>query len=231
MSIIYPFMIHTQYSPSLMCGNLLRLEDEINLFKHFNIPYVHLDVMDAHFVPNICLGFGFVNQIQETSIPRDIHLMIENPHLAIEKLELSKHDIVTFHVEATQNPSEVISHIKKRCNAGIALKTSTPLESILPYLLSVDYVYVMTIDNAGFAGQTFNSQSYSRVEQLSLYLKDHKLNTIIAVDGGIGFEQIRKFKDLGASHFVLGTSAVYNKDGVESNLKHLFELKRKLDHI
>lgn len=222
--------MRTQYSPSLMCGNLLRLENEINLFQRFHIPYVHLDIMDAHFVPNIFLGFDFVNQIQNTSIPRDIHLMIENPHLAIEKLKLSQRDIVIFHIEATQNPSEVINHIKQKCNAGIALKTSTPIESIFPYLQLAKYVYVMTIDNAGFAGQTFSSQSYSRVERLSHYLNENNFHTRIAVDGAIGFDQIEKFSKLGVSHFVLGTSAVYNKVGVEQNLAKLAKLKIKLDN-
>lgn len=211
-----------------MCGNLLRLEDEINLFQRFDIPYIHLDVMDAHFVPNICLGFDFVNQIQSTAVSRDIHLMIENPHLAIEKLRLSEHDIVTFHIEATQNPSEIINHIKQKCKAGLALKTSTPIESVFPYLPLVDYVYVMTIDNAGFAGQTFSSQSYSRISQLSHYLEENNLDTKIAVDGAIGFDQIENFSKLGVSHFVLGTSAVYNKDGVEQNLKRLVKLKTTL---
>lgn len=223
--------MRTQYSPSLMCGNLLRLEDEIHLFQEFDIPYVHLDVMDAHFVPNICLGFDFVNQIQKTSIPRDIHLMIENPHLAVEKLKLFQHDIVTFHIEATQNPSEIINHIKQKCNAGIALKSSTLIESIFPYLQLVEYVYVMTIDNAGFAGQTFSAQSYSRVKQLAKYLNEHNLTSKIAVDGAIGFEQIEKFSKLGVSHFVLGTSAVYNKDGVEKNLEKLAKLKIKFDNL
>lgn len=222
--------MRTQYSPSLMCGNLLRLEDEISLFQEFDIPYVHLDVMDAHFVPNICLGFDFVNQIQQTSIPRDIHLMIENPHLAIEKLKLSQQDIVTFHIEATQNPSEIISHIKQKCQVGIALKSSTPLESTFPYLQLAEYVYVMTIDNAGFAGQTFSAQSYSRVEQLQRYINQHNLTVKVAVDGAIGFEQVEKFSKLGVSHFVLGTSAVYNKDGVENNLKKLAKLKIELDN-
>lgn len=212
-----------------MCGNLLRLEDEINLFQKYDIPFVHLDVMDAHFVPNICLGFDFVNQIQDTPIPRDIHLMIENPHLAIEKLKLSKLDIVSFHIEATQNPSEIINHIKQKCNASIAIKTSTPIESIFPYLQLVEYVFVMTIDNAGFAGQTFSSHSYSRVEHFIKYLKAHKLSTKIAVDGAIGFDQIEKFSKLGVSHYVLGTSAVYNKDGVEQNLERLVKLKLELE--
>lgn len=223
--------MQVQYSPSLMCGNLLRLEDEITLFQKFDIPYVHLDVMDAHFVPNICLGFDFVNQIQNTSIPRDIHLMIEDPHLAIEKMKLSRQDIVTFHVEATQNPSEIINHIQQKCNAGIALKTSTPIESIFPYLQLVEYVCVMTIDNAGFAGQTFSSHSYLRVEQLLKHFKGHNLATKIAVDGAIGFDQIEKFSKLGVSHFVLGTSAVYNKDGVEQNLEKLARLKIELNNL
>lgn len=220
-----------QYSPSLMCGNLLRLKDEISLFQRFDIPYIHLDIMDAHFVPNICLGFDFVNQIQHISIPRDIHLMIESPHLAIEKLELSKQDIVTFHIETTQNPSEVINHIKQKCNVGIALKTSTPIESVFPYLQLAEYVYIMTIDNAGFAGQTFSSLSYSRVKQFSHYLNENNFHTKVAVDGAIGFDQIEKFSNLGVSHFVLGTSAVYNKDGMEQNLEKLAKLKIELDNL
>lgn len=179
--------------------------------------------MDGNFVPNITFGFDFTNALSKMPIPRDIHLMVLNPEFAINKLLLNKNDIVFFHIEATEKVEKLITLIAAKCNVGLVVNASTPIEALSPYLSRVDFVYLMTIKKTGFSGEPFDKDSYSRAKKICSYILNNNLSTTVGVDGAIGIQQIRKFKEIGVRMFVLGTKSIYLGD-LERNLIDLKKL-------
>jgi ribulose-phosphate 3-epimerase len=207
-------------SPSLMCGNLLNVTKDIGILVKHHVDYLHIDIMDGKFVPNISFGFDFANALSKLPIPRDIHLMVSDPKLAISKLLLNKSDIVFFHVEATKNIENIISLASLRCKVGLVVNASTPIETIYPYLSKIDFIYLMTIQRTGFSGEPFDDNSYARAENICSYILKNNLNTIVGADGAIGLEQIKRLREIGVKLFVLGTKSIYLGD-LEKNLIHL----------
>lgn len=211
-----------------MCGNLLNLQAELAIFERYGYDYLHVDIMDGHFVPNITFGFDIVAQLREqTMIPLDIHIMMSHPELAIKQWRLSAADMVTFHIECQSDPAEVIRNIHA-CGAavGIAVSPSTPAETIRRYLPDVRHVLVMTVQ-PGFAGQGFIEESGDKVAALSKWLMQKDPHISIGVDGAIGLEQIRQLRAVGANHFVLGTSALY-RGHLESQAERVASLFKPL---
>lgn len=220
-------------SPSLMCGNLLDISRDIEMLIKHNVDYLHIDIADGDFVPNITFGFDFTNALSKLPIPRDIHLMVSNPEFAVNKLFLNTNDIVFFHLEATQNVDELISLISSKCKVGLVINAFTPIEAVYPYLLKIDFLYLMTIKRTGFSGEPFDEEAYTRAKGICSYILGNNLRTIVGVDGAIGIEQIRKFKEIGVKLFVLGTKAIFLGD-VERNLislKNEFMLHEDLSAI
>jgi ribulose-phosphate 3-epimerase len=221
MSAIY-------FSPSLMCANLLSLERDLAVLDSHNFEYIHLDIMDGHFVPNITFGFDVVNQIGDlTKTPKDLHLMMQQPELAVESLKLRPQDLVTFHIECKSSPWSVIHEIKMRgVKVGLAVNPDTPLDKVRPFLGKVDHVLVMTVW-PGFAGQAFVATSEGKVRGLVEYATSSYQDLIIGIDGAVGFEEIERFSKIGVRHFVLGTSALFKGD-LHEQAGEVRELKTKL---
>ncbi|MCD6129076.1 ribulose-phosphate 3-epimerase [Candidatus Bipolaricaulota bacterium] len=192
-------------SPSILSANFANLAEEVKAVEgvaHF----LHFDVMDGHFVPNLTFGPLVVNALRRcSSLPFDIHLMIERPALYAPRFQVGPEDVITFHVEA-KDPQEAIQVIRRLgCKVGISLKPGTPLSAIKPYLAQVDWVLVMSVE-PGFGGQKFMPEALDRIRKLRKLIGARPVT--IAVDGGINPGNVRQVVEAGAEVIVAG-SAVF----------------------
>ncbi len=206
-------------SPSLLSANTNRLEDEINKLEKAKADYIHFDVMDGHFVPNITFGPYILQNLKKISkIPFDIHLMVNNPAKFIPWYAKAGADIITFHLEATKNPINEINLIKSfNKKAGITIKPSTDISILLPYINDVDLVLIMSVE-PGFSGQSFIDDSIERIKIVKNNLKNE--NILIQVDGGINQYNSQTCIDAGANFLVAGSSVFINNN-YEENIKNL----------
>ena len=201
-------------SASLMCADLLNLENAIKELEKAGIDYLHIDIMDGAFVPNITLGFDLINSIKKvTDIPLDIHMMVNEPALFIDRMELTEEDIVCVHYESEKHIHRTLEAIKRKgCKAGLAVNPQTPVEIIEPLIEYIDMLLVMTV-SPGFAGQKMFLGAGRKVEKARKLLNQWGYTaTEIEVDGNISLENGKRMSDCGANIFVLGTSALFLKD-------------------
>ena len=201
-------------SASLMCADLLNLEKAIKELEKANIDYLHIDIMDGSFVPNITLGFDLINSIKKvTDIPLDIHMMVYDPAKFIERMNLTENDIVSVHYESDIHIHRTLEFIKnKGCKAGLAINPGTPVESVKNLTEYIDMLLVMTV-SPGFAGQKiFKGADKKVIETRKLLTQWGYADTLIQVDGNISLENGKKMYDSGADIFVLGTSSLFLKD-------------------
>lgn len=197
-----------------MCADLLNLEKAIKELEKANIDYLHIDIMDGSFVPNITLGFDLINSIKKvTDIPLDIHMMVYDPQKFIERMNLTENDIVSVHYESDIHIHRTLELIKnKGCKAGLAINPGTPVESVKNLTEYIDMLLVMTV-SPGFAGQKiFKGADKKVIEARKLLTQWGYANTLIQVDGNISLENGKKMYDSGADIFVLGTSSLFLKD-------------------
>ncbi|MEP9411858.1 MAG: ribulose-phosphate 3-epimerase [Candidatus Brocadia sp.] len=196
---------------SILSANPVRLEDEIRKVETAGADLIHIDVMDGHFVPNITMGPFIVEGIRRiTKVPLDIHLMIEHPQRYVNAFAdaAGGGDLITFHIEATKTPGEVISLIKNAgLKAGVSLNPDTPAESVEGLLDAVDMVLVMSV-NPGFAGQRFISKVLPKIAMLRSLAPDEM---DIEVDGGITTETITQAVQKGAN-VIVAASAIFKSD-------------------
>ena len=201
-------------SPSLMCADLLSLDPAIKALESINVDYLHIDIMDGSFVPNITLGFDLINAIKKaTRIPLDIHMMVYEPSKFIERMNLDENDIVCVHYESDIHIHRTLELIKnKGCKAGLAINPGTPVESVKNLMDYVDMLLVMTV-SPGFAGQKiFKGADKKVIEARKLLTEWGYGDTLIEVDGNISLENGKKMYECGADIFVLGTSSLFLKD-------------------
>lgn len=220
-------------SPSLLGADFKILGSQIKETETSGAEYLHLDVMDGIFVPSISFGMPLIKSIRKASGQFfDVHLMIVNPERYIKEFVESGADGITFHLEATENPKEVIDRIHKAgVQAGISIKPGTPVEEVYPYLSQVEMVLVMSVE-PGFGGQAFMPESLPRIRQIRDYIDANDLSVKIEVDGGIDKKNIREVIEAGADIFVAG-SAVFKEPGVSENVCYfmqVFEEYRKEDN-
>lgn len=200
-------------SASLMCADLTKISDSLEQLKAAGIDYLHLDIMDGSFVPNITLGFDLVNAIKTiTDIPLDIHMMVNEPSRFIDRMNLDKNDILCVHYESDIHIQRTLSQIRdKGIKAGLALNPQTPPEH-MEYLTDyMDMALIMTV-SPGFAGQKlFAGAERKTAKARELLDKWGRKDIPIEVDGNISPENGRKLSRCGADIFVLGTSSLFIK--------------------
>lgn len=210
-------------APSLLAADFMNLEKSLDILSGTGVKWLHLDIMDGHFVPNITFGPELVKQLrQKTNLLLDCHLMIEHPEAYIKQFAESGADLITVHVETCTHLHKVIQMIHEYgCQAGVVLNPATSLSSLDYILEDVEVVLLMSV-NPGFGGQSFISSSLRKIRELKSLRDEKNLKTIIEVDGGICLENIAEVKKAGADLLVAG-SAIFNKKNPREAVKELLK--------
>jgi len=204
----------TIISPSILGGSFSNMEKIISDLDQSKAEYIHFDVMDGDFVPNLTFGSQFISDLRsKTKKIFDVHLMIRRVNNYLESYINAGSDIITFHYEIDEDIDELINKIKKNnIKAGIAIKPKTPWEEIKKYLHIVDQIIIMTVE-PGFGGQSFMSDQIKKIEDISHYIKQNNLNVDIEIDGGVNYETGKLCVEAGANILVAGTF-LFNQDNL-----------------
>lgn len=198
---------------SVMCADLLNLQRDVEKIEKIGADYLHIDIMDATFVPNLTFGPDVVNSLRRiTSLPFDIHLLMEHPSVIIRSLDIQENDIVSVHSECKENIMENIAFVKQRhAKFGLALSPDTSIQEVKKYLPYVDIILLMLIV-PGFAGTTMIHGMMEKVETTRKYLDVFGYTNIeISVDGSVSAERAEYMHGKGASLFVGGTAGIFRK--------------------
>jgi ribulose-phosphate 3-epimerase len=210
-------------APSILSADFARLGEEVMAVEQAGADYIHVDVMDGHFVPNITIGPLVVEGVKKaTGLPLDVHLMIENPDQYIEAFAKAGANIITVHEEAVNHLHRSIQLIRGvGCKTAVSLNPATPVEAIEYVLEDLDMVLIMTV-NPGFGGQKFISGMLPKIKRLRKMIIEKGLKTDIEVDGGVNSSTIGEVSGAGANIFVAG-SAVFNKPDYAEAIRVLRE--------
>ncbi len=200
-------------APSILSADFSRLDKEVRAVERAGADLIHVDVMDGHFVPNLTIGPLVVTGLKKlTSLPLDVHLMIEEPERFIEAFAQAGANWLTVHVEVCRNMRKMIQRIRKfHVKPGVVLNPATPLKKVFPFLDEVDLVLLMSV-NPGFGGQAFIPEVLKKVEQLRKRIDKNGYPVLIEVDGGIKLENIKEVSRAGGDIFVLGTGIFKTKN-------------------
>jgi ribulose-phosphate 3-epimerase len=212
-------------APSIIASDFANIAKELADCESAGADWIHVDVMDSHFVPTITIGPLFVESLKKnTKLPLDVHLMIENPDAHIKAFADAGASNITVHIEACQNPEKTIKKIKSLgCKAGITLKPSTSVKKIESLLDKVDLVLVMSVP-PGFSGQKFMPKMVERVKYLRKKLDTIHSKAHLEVDGGINLKTLPLMKLAGANAFVTGNAAFKHVNGTVAGVKELKKL-------
>ncbi|MCX8118104.1 MAG: ribulose-phosphate 3-epimerase [Desulfobacterota bacterium] len=200
-------------APSILSADFSRLDQEVRAVERAGADLLHVDVMDGHFVPNLTIGPLVVSGLRKlTSLPLDVHLMIENPERFVEAFAQAGADYMTFHVEACRNLKGMARRIRAlRVRPGIVLNPPTPLRRLFTVLDEVDLVLLMSV-NPGFGGQAFLPEVLKKVAELRKIVDQNGYRVEIEVDGGIKIDNIAEVSRAGGDIFVLGTGIFKTPD-------------------
>jgi ribulose-phosphate 3-epimerase len=198
--------MNPQIAPSILAADFANLQKEVEMLNSSAADYIHVDIMDGVFVPNISFGIPVTEAIhRHATKPLDVHLMIVNPELYVEDFVKAGASIVTVHVEACTHLHRTLQEIKRLgVAAGVALNPHTPIELLTEVLEEVDLVCVMSV-NPGFGGQKFIEHSYSKVANLKNLILKKGVKTQIEVDGGVGEQNAKRLVEAGADILVAGS--------------------------
>ena len=214
-------------APSILSADFCNLGAQVKTVEETNTEFLHIDIMDGSFVPNISFGFPVIKALRKNSkMIFDVHLMIENPSKYIDEFVNCGADIITFHYEAERHIDRTVNYIKnKGCKVGIALNPATPVSVLKNILPSLDMVLIMSV-NPGFGGQSFIEYSIDKIQEVkNLAKKLNKQNLLIEVDGGVDTHNIKSIVEAGANVLVAGY-AVFRENKIKENINALNEALR-----
>jgi ribulose-phosphate 3-epimerase len=215
-------------SPSILTADFSKIKRIIDVFHKCGIKWLHLDIMDGHFVPNLTFGFPILRSLRKiTNMFFDTHLMISNPYEYIDRYIEVGADLITVHYEAVPRKmlQKIISKVKSYGKkVGISIKPKTPASALYPYLKEIDLALIMTVE-PGFGGQKFIFSVLPKIKLVRERISRSGLSCDIEVDGGVNFETIRLVYDAGANVFVVG-NALFSGRSVANNIK---KIKRMLN--
>ena len=210
-------------SPSILSADFSKLGEEIIKLEKAGADYIHIDVMDGHFVPNITIGPEVIKKLRsKTKIPFDVHLMISPVDNFIKNFAEAGADIITVHPEATKDLKNTISIIRKlNKKVGVSLNPESPISLVENVLDSIDLVLIMSV-NPGFGGQKFMIETLGKLKNLKSTINQKKLKTLLEIDGGINFENYKMAIDAGADILVSGTTIFKSNNGdIKKNIESL----------
>jgi len=212
-------------APSILSADFADLKNALEICKDGGAHWVHIDVMDNQFVPNLTIGPVVVKSLRKkTKKFLDVHMMVVQPEKLVEPFARAGADNITFHLEATENPDSIVDLIKScGCKVGISIKPSTPINTLYPYLDKIDVVLLMTVE-PGFGGQGYLVGSNDRIRKLRKYLNDNCLtNVVIEVDGGIKVHNAKDVINAGANILVAGSEVFKSKSPVQT-IKEFYKI-------
>lgn len=217
-------MNHVKISPSILSANFARLGEHVTEAEVAGVDYIHVDVMDGHFVPNITIGPLIVKALRPvTKLPLDVHLMIEKPERYIEDFAKAGADIITVHQETCPHLHRNIQQIHDlRIRAGVSLNPSTPASTLDEIIAEVDLVLVMSV-NPGFGGQSYISSCTGKIKKLREMLDSCGSSADLEVDGGVNVDTVCEVIGAGANAFVAGSAVFNDTQSVAENVRLLRE--------
>lgn len=213
-----------ELSPSLLSCNFSNIQADLDKLKDTKVKYIHLDIMDGNFVPNISFGFGLIKSIRDgNDFIFDTHLMIDEPIRYLEDFKKSGSDIITVHYEACSNLDETLDKIRDLgLKVGLTFKPKTKVSEILPYLKKVYLCLVMSVE-PGFGGQSFMEDSLDKVSEIRDYIDKNKLNCLIEIDGGVKTHNLKRIVDSGVDIVVSG-SDIFTNGEIKDQVSKYYEI-------
>jgi ribulose-phosphate 3-epimerase len=211
-------------APSILSANFVRLEEDIKAAENAGAHMLHIDVMDGHFVPNITIGYAVVEAIRKiTSLPLDVHLMIENPDAFIKEFAEAGADYLTVHAEAAVHLHRTVQYIKQNgVKAGVSINPATHVSCLENILKDIDLVLLMSV-NPGFGGQDFIPFTLQKIRAVKQMMASAGAAPLIEVDGGVKVENAREIADAGADILVMG-SAFFKSENYSRTMESLNEI-------